>query len=193
MLNEKIIVRVSNVPGYEGKPVGLARQGDVFIFRSPIGTFSDAEYLTCYKLSKSDFVEPFKRSTERQWIEQEERYREYFNGLAERFMPIIEAYWQEDRADIELYWTLMEKQGIESHCADLMLFNKYLWRKAGELEENKSVNLRRIDQIYEMIKGISKIFEVRAGYSSVETESIYVKTDDSIFWNFGTTANKGGD
>jgi hypothetical protein len=56
-------------------------------------------------------------------------------GLAERFMPIIEAYWQEDGADVELYWSVMEKQGIESHCADLMLFNQYLWRKARELEE----------------------------------------------------------
>jgi hypothetical protein len=90
-------VRVSDhVPGYEGKTVGVARQGDVFIFRSPIGNLGDAEYLTCYKLSRSDFVEPFKRSKERQWIEQEERYRLCFNGLAERFMPIIEAYWQED-------------------------------------------------------------------------------------------------
>lgn len=77
----------------------------------------------------------------------------------------------------------MEKQGIESHYADLMLFNQYLWRKARELEENESSNLKRIDQVYEMIKGISKIFEVRAGTSSLETESIYFKTDDAIFWN----------
>lgn len=43
--------------------MGVARQGDVFIFRSPIGNLGDAEYLTCCKLSRSDFVEPFKRST----------------------------------------------------------------------------------------------------------------------------------
>jgi hypothetical protein len=77
----------------------------------------------------------------------------------------------------------MEKQGIESHCADLMLFNQYLWRKARELEKNEPENVRRIDQIYEMIKGISKIFEVRAGHSSIETNSIYFKTEDSIFWH----------
>ncbi|WP_337035790.1 hypothetical protein [Paenibacillus illinoisensis] len=71
MLNEKIIVRVrDHVPGYEGKTVGFARQGDAFIFRNPLGNLNDAEYLTCYKLSRSDFVEPFKRSTERQWVEQ---------------------------------------------------------------------------------------------------------------------------
>ncbi|MHA7584717.1 hypothetical protein ACX12E_30725 [Paenibacillus vandeheii] len=105
MLNEKIIVRVKeHVPGYEGKTVGVARKGDIFIFRNPIGHLSDAEYLTCYKLGRSDFVEPFKRSTERQWIEQEEKYQIYFNELSERFMPIIEAYWQEDGADVELYW-----------------------------------------------------------------------------------------
>lgn len=184
MLNEKIIVRVKeHVPGYEGKTVGVARKGDIFIFRNPIGHLSDAEYLTCYKLGRSDFVEPFKRSTERQWIEQEEKYQIYFNELSERFMPIIEAYWQEDGADVELYWSVMEKQGIESHCADLMLFNQYLWRKARELEENESANLRRIDQVYEMIKGISKIFEVRAGHNTIETDSIYFKTDDSIFWH----------
>ncbi|KQY94482.1 hypothetical protein ASD24_02695 [Paenibacillus sp. Root52] len=77
----------------------------------------------------------------------------------------------------------MEKQGIEIHCADLMLFNKYLWRKAKELEENESANLRRIDQVYEMIKGTSKLFEVRAGHGFIETDSIYFKTDDSIFWH----------
>lgn len=63
-----------------------------------------------------------------------------------------------------------------------MLFNQCLWSKARELEENESANLRRIDQVYEMIKGISKIFEVRSGQSSIETDSIYLKTDDSIFW-----------
>ncbi|MDR6726094.1 hypothetical protein J2W91_004600 [Paenibacillus amylolyticus] len=39
MVNEKIIVRVSNVSGYEGKNVGIARQAGVFIILSPIGTF----------------------------------------------------------------------------------------------------------------------------------------------------------
>ncbi|RAI99207.1 hypothetical protein DET54_103346 [Paenibacillus pabuli] len=68
MLNEKLIVRVRDqLSGYEGKTVGVARQGDVFIFRNSIGHLSDAEYLTCYKLGRSDFVEPFKRSTERQY------------------------------------------------------------------------------------------------------------------------------
>ncbi|PWW33354.1 MULTISPECIES: hypothetical protein [Paenibacillus] len=90
MLNEKLIVRVRDqLSGYEGKTVGVARQGDVFIFRNPIGHLSDAEYLTCYKLGRSDFVEPFKRSTERQWIEQEEKYQEYLNRLSHRFMPIL--------------------------------------------------------------------------------------------------------
>jgi hypothetical protein len=56
------------------------------------------------------------------------------------------------------------------------------------LEENESANLRRIDQVYKMIKGISKIFEVRAGHSSIGTNSIYFKTDDSIF---GMGAYKG--
>ncbi|WP_405154274.1 hypothetical protein [Paenibacillus sp. FSL K6-0108] len=98
-------------------------------------------------------------------------------------MPIIEVYWQEDAADVELYWTVMENQGIESHCADLMLFNQ-LWCKARELEENESANLlKKIDQVYEMIKGISKIFEVRAGHSLIETNYIYFKTEDSIFWH----------
>lgn len=45
--------------------MGVARQSDVFIFHSPIGNFGDAEYLTCCRLSRSDFVEPFKRSTQR--------------------------------------------------------------------------------------------------------------------------------
>lgn len=98
-------------------------------------------------------------------------------------MPILEAYWREDGADIENYWSVMEKQGIESHCNDKMLFNRFLWRKARELEENEPANVRRIDQVYEMIEGISKIFEVRAGHSSIETDSIYFKTDDSIFWH----------
>lgn len=58
-------MRVSDhVPEYKGKTVGVARQGDVFIFRNPIGNLGDAEYLTCCKLSRSDFVEPFKRSTQ---------------------------------------------------------------------------------------------------------------------------------
>lgn len=38
----------------------------------------------------------------------------------------------------------MEKQGIEIHCADLMLFNQFLWRKARELEENEPSNLKRM-------------------------------------------------
>lgn len=54
-----------HIPGYKGKTVGVARQSDVFIFHSPIGNFGDAEYLTCCRLSRSDFVEPFKRSTQR--------------------------------------------------------------------------------------------------------------------------------
>ncbi|KGP82707.1 hypothetical protein P364_0109985 [Paenibacillus sp. MAEPY2] len=61
-----------------------------------------------------------------------------------------------------------------------MLFNQYLWRKARELEENEPENVRRIDQIYEMIKDISKIFEIRAGH---RTNSIYFKTEDSVFWH----------
>ncbi|SEP33267.1 hypothetical protein [Paenibacillus sp. OK076] len=184
MLNEKIIVRVrDHVPGYEGRTVGVAHQGDIFIFRNPIGHLSDAEYLTCFKLGRSDFVEPFKRSTELQWIEQEEKYQVYLNKLSERFMPILEAYWREDGVDKEIYWSMMEKQGIESHCSDLMLFNRFLWRKARELEEKEPSNVRRIDQVYEMIKCVGKIFEVRAGHSSIETDSIYFQTEDSIFWH----------
>ncbi|UOK64986.1 hypothetical protein MT997_11695 [Paenibacillus sp. OVF10] len=87
-----------------------------------------------------------------------------------------------DGGDIEFYGAIMDKQGIESHYADLMLFNQFLWRKAKELEVDESSNLKRIDQVYEMIKGISKIFEVRAGQSSVETESIYFETDDATSW-----------
>lgn len=98
------------------------------------------------------------------------------------FITIELLPWQEDGADIELYWSVMENQGIESHCKDLMLFNQFLWRKARELEENDPANVRRIDQVYEMIKGISKIFEVRAGHSSIESDSIYFKTDEATFW-----------
>ncbi|OAX46136.1 hypothetical protein [Paenibacillus sp. AD87] len=47
----------------------------------------------------------------------------------------------------------MENQGIESHCADLMFFNQ-LWRKARELEENESANLKKIDQVYERIRAL---------------------------------------
>ncbi len=77
----------------------------------------------------------------------------------------------------------MEKQGIKSQCNDLMLFNRLLWRKARELEENEWTDDRKIDQVYEMIKGVGKIFEVRAGICSIETDSIYFKTEDSIFWH----------
>lgn len=63
-----------------------------------------------------------------------------------------------------------------------MLFNRFLWRKARELEENEPYNIRKIDQVYEIIKGVGKIFEVRVGHSSVETESIYFKTDEATFW-----------
>lgn len=56
-------------------------------------------------------------------------------------------------------------------------------KRSRELEENEPENVRRIDQIDEMMKDISKIFEVRAGHSSIETNSIYLKTEDSIFWH----------
>ncbi|WP_339275970.1 hypothetical protein MKY59_03285 [Paenibacillus sp. FSL W8-0426] len=110
MLNEKITVWVrEHVPGYEGKILGVARQGDIFIFRNPIGHLSDAEYLTCYKLGRSDFK---SRSSALQSVSGLNK-KEYLNGLSDRFMPILEAFWWEEGADVELYWSVMEKQGRE--------------------------------------------------------------------------------
>ncbi|QNR70562.1 hypothetical protein IAQ67_29330 (plasmid) [Paenibacillus peoriae] len=183
MLNEKIIVRVNDqVPGYEGQTVGVARQGDVFIFRSPIGNLEGSEYLACYKLGRSDFIEPYKRSRAHEWAEQEEMYRVYFQQLARRFSPIIQAYCDEGRNDFELCWSIMIAHGVESHYEDLMLFSQFLWRTARELEEKEPDNLKRIDQVYEMIKAVSKIFEFRADYNTIETNSIYFKADDKSFW-----------
>lgn len=113
-----------------------------FYFRSPIGNLSDAEYLTCYKLSRSDFVESFKRSTELEWIEQESG-TDYLQRTCRTVYAYNRSLLARGWAAVELYWTVMENQSIESHCAELMLFNQYLWRKARELEENESVNLRR--------------------------------------------------
>ncbi|MGC5770756.1 hypothetical protein [Paenibacillus pabuli] len=64
-----------------------------------------------------------------------------------------------DGGDTEFYGAIMDKQGIESHCADLILFNQFLWRNARELKEDESSSLKRI-----------------------ETESIYFKIDDAAFW-----------
>ncbi|KLU54952.1 hypothetical protein BK124_02945 [Paenibacillus amylolyticus] len=77
-----------HVPGYKGKTVGVARQSDVFIFHSPIGNFGDAEYLTCCKLSRSDFVEPFKRSTQRNNGSNRKNSTVYFNYLKNGLCPL---------------------------------------------------------------------------------------------------------
>ncbi|OPG89589.1 hypothetical protein B2I21_36330 [Chryseobacterium mucoviscidosis] len=134
-------------------------------------------------MGRSNFIEPYKRSTEHQWMEQEEEFRVYLGELAKRFSPILQAYYQEDRNDMELAWSLMETHGIKSHHEDVMLFSQYLWREARQLEEHEPDNVRRIDQVYEMLKAVGKIFEVRAGLGSVESDSIYLKTDDATFWH----------
>ncbi|MGC6584249.1 hypothetical protein ACPV3A_04660 [Paenibacillus sp. Dod16] len=114
-------------------------------------------------------------------MEQEEEYQVYLGERAKRFSPILQAFSKEDRNDMEFAWSLMETHGIESHHEDVMLFSQYLWREVRQLEEHESDNIKRIDQVYEMLKAVGKIFEVRAGLGSVESDSVYLTTDDAAF------------
>ncbi|ALP39383.1 hypothetical protein ASL14_26260 (plasmid) [Paenibacillus sp. IHB B 3084] len=184
MLNEKIIVRVSQ--DEEGKTVGIAWQDDTFIFRNPPGpSFEGVEYLTCYKLGRSDFIEPFKRSTESRWLEQEEKYQVYLQELHKQYIPVLQAYCRENRNDMELAWSIMEKHGIESSYKGLTLFSFFLKMECKKIEgtdrEDNEEDAKFLDQIYEMRMAVARIFEVRAFDDMIETDSIYFKTDDATF------------
>ncbi|MMZ51622.1 hypothetical protein D1872_133640 [compost metagenome] len=185
MLNEKIIVRVGK--DEEGRTVGIARQDDTFIFRNPPGpSFEGVEYLTCYKLGQSDFIEPFKSSTESRWLEQEEKYQDYLRELYKRYIPILQAYCRENRYDMELAWSIMEKHGVESNYKGLTLFSLFLRMECRKIEgtdrEKNKEDMKYLDQIYEMRMAVAKIFELRSiDDITIESDSIYFKTDYATF------------